>query len=95
MSILYKILEYSIWWVPILAMSSPIIWTVIYHSWYVGYRERKQKERWERIIAFFTKHGDKYFDAAASFGVAKFWASNEGYKTMRRIKKAEYESKLR
>ena len=92
MIVLYKILEYSIWWFPILCLSAPVIWAIIYHCWYYDYKQRKSEERWERIAAFFAKHRDKYPEAAASFGAARFWASKDGYKTMHGIKKAEYEA---
>ena len=81
------LLEYITWWVPLLALLSPVIWAIIYHNWYKHYRQRKQDESWERIGAFFAKHSAKYPDAAASFGMAKFWASEQGDKPMYRIKR--------
>ena len=85
-----KILEYIHWWFPILALSTPIIWAVIYHVWYVKYREQKEKERWERIQKFFDENADKYPEAAKSFQLARFWASKDGYDLMHTIKTAEY-----
>ncbi len=92
MNILIVILYYAIWWVPILMFSTPIIWTIVYYVWYVGYKERKEAESWERIGRFFAENIDKYPDAAISFSMARFWASPKGYDTMHRIKKAEYYS---
>lgn len=92
MRILIVILYYAIWWVPILALSAPVIWTIIYYAWYVDYKERKEAECWERINQFFTENADKYPDAAISFGMVRFWASPKGYDTMHRIKTAEYYS---
>lgn len=70
--------------------SAPIIWTIIYYAWYIDYKERKEAARWERISNFFAKHQDKYPEAAASFGMAGFFASKQGYDMMHRIKEAEY-----
>lgn len=69
---------------------TPIIWTIIYFSWYVDYKERKETECWERISKFFTEHLDEYPEAAASWGMACFWHSQQGYDTMYKIKEAEF-----
>jgi len=90
MKILLLILEYINWWLPILLFSTPIIWTIIYYYWYLDYKERKEAECWDRISKFFAKNADKYPEAAEAFGAARFWASNDGYETMHKIKTAEY-----
>lgn len=90
MGILITILYYAIWWVPILAFSAPIIWTIIYYVWYLDYKERREVESWERISKFFSENADKYPEAAAGFGMAKFWSSRQGYDLMCKIKEAEY-----
>jgi len=90
MKVLFYILYYITWWFPILMLSIPVIWAIIYHSWYAGYRERKSKERWERIAKFFQKNADKYPSAATSFNAARFWGSKDGYSAMYEIKKAEF-----
>lgn len=84
------ILYYAVWWVPILAFSTPIIWTIVYYAWYADYKERKEVECWERLSKFFAENADKYPEAAASFGMARFWSSPRGYDVMHKIKTAEY-----
>ena len=79
---LLTILEYAVWWVPILMLSAPIVWTIIYWNWYVDYKERKETERWERISKFFA---EEY-----PVGLARFWASPKGYDLMYKIKEAEF-----
>ena len=90
MSEIWLILEYVNWWLPVLAFSSPIIWAIVYHNWYKYYKERKEAESWERISKFFNEHQEQYPDAAASFGMARFWASPGGYNLMHKIKTVEY-----
>ena len=90
MKVLILILEYINWWFPILALSAPVLWAFIYHYWYYDYRKRKEAESWERINKFFAENADKYPEAAAFFGMARFWASPQGYDAMYQIKKAEY-----
>lgn len=92
--ILYVILSYITWWFPILVFSLPFVWAIIYHNWYKYYRERKIAARWERLGAFFAKYGDKYPEAAASFCMARFWASPQGHDTMYHIKKSEYKERF-
>lgn len=87
---LLTILEYMIWWLPILMLLTPVVWTIIYYSWYVDYKEKKEVECWERINRFFAKNADKYPEAATSFGMARFWHSQSGHSMMRKIKEAKF-----
>jgi len=75
---------------PILAFSAPFLWAIVYHNWYKYYRERKIAERWERISKFFAEHQEQYPEAAATFNMARFWSSSDGYDLMHRAKTAEY-----
>jgi hypothetical protein len=88
-----KILEYINWWLPILVLSAPIVWTIIYYAWYIDYKEKREELAWERIAQFFNENADKYPEAATSFGVARFLASDEGREVMYQVKKAEYEQR--
>ena len=85
-------LEYIGQWLPIIALSLPCLWAVIYHNWYYDWRKRKERERWERLARFFAKNSEKYPDAAASFGMARFFASEGGRDLMYKIKQQEFES---
>ena len=92
MSILIAILDYAVWLVPIVMFSAPIVWTIVYYAWYLDYKDRKEAASWELISKFFTEHAEEYPDAAASFGMAEFYASPQGYDMVHRIKEAEYYS---
>ncbi len=80
-----NLLEYMVWWLPIFMFSAPIIWTILYYAWYADYKERKEAKCWERISKFFAENLDKYPDAAASFGMAEFFASSRYIESKKRF----------
>lgn len=89
---LLKLFEYFILCFIIFLLAIPVVLLASNTRWYFGYKARKEAESWERISKFFDENADKYPEAAASFGMARFWASPKGYDTMHKIKTVEYYS---
>lgn len=92
MSIFLLILECVIWCYIAFLLAIPVLLVAKDTKWYIEYKKRKEAESWERISKFFAENADKYPEAAISFGMARFWASPQGYDTMYKIKMTEYYS---
>ncbi len=79
-----------LWWLPALMMLSPVIWTIIYYSWYAPWKKRRHEACIARLDKFFAEHPEHGFGWAAF----KVLESPQGKEMMHKIETDEYRARF-